>query len=274
MRGAVPYPASVRLTNMPRISMFRVTGAALLLITGIAALLSIARSLPDSAPGLAAKGAIGGITMLVAASVVEWLVHRYIYHRRVVPGMGRIYEIHEKGHHHKIFPTWRYTTNGTPKRHPIASRSTSDLHASTFANLGIKLAHFGFYLALAAVCVWLPAWLFARQLPLLFGQIAVTLVIADLFVRVHDAIHYPATNAFLRSRAWFRFLARHHYIHHVDPSANVNFLLPLGDLCFGTLRLALTEREVARHGSMEEATAVPIGWSEPALEVAAPRARA
>jgi len=40
----------------------------------------------------------------------------------------------------------------------------------------------------------------------------------------------PATHPLERFR-WFWALDRHHYLHHVDTRANVNFLLPLGDGC-------------------------------------------
>jgi hypothetical protein len=96
-------------------------------------------------------------------------------------------------------------------------------------------------------------------------------VLSDLFVRVHDAIHYPGKHAYLEAQSWFKFLDRHHYIHHVDTEANVNFLLPLTDWCFGTLRRTLTAEELAKHGSWEEAKAHPIGASEPARLVAKPR---
>lgn len=32
----------------------------------------------------------------------------------------------------------------------------------------------------------------------------------------------------VEAQPWFAFLDRHHYIHHVDLGANLNFLLPLG----------------------------------------------
>jgi hypothetical protein len=53
--------------------------------------------------------------------------------------------------------------------------------------------------------------------------------------------------------------------------ANVNFLLPLADWLFGTMRRDLTTEELARHGSLAEAKAHPRGTSEPAREVARPR---
>lgn len=61
----------------------------------------------------------------------------------------------------------------------------------------------------------------------------------------------------LESQAWFRFLSQHHYIHHVDPEANENFLLPLADCFFGTLRLSITEEEKAAVESRHHAAQTP-----------------
>ena len=80
-----------------------------------------------------------------------------------------------------------------------------------------------------------------------------SLIISDLFMRVHDAIHYPGQFKFILAQPWFPFIDRHHFIHHVDTEANVNFLLPLADWCYGTLRTSLTPGEIARHGTLEQA---------------------
>lgn len=69
------------------------------------------------------------------------------------------------------------------------------------------------------------------------------------------AIHCPGHSPLERAR-WFRWLDRHHYIHHVDTRANVNFLLPLGDLLLGTLRRELRADELARWPTWEQARAV------------------
>jgi len=66
----------------------------------------------------------------------------------------------------------------------------------------------------------------------------------------------------VEAQPWFPFLDRHHYIHHVDLGANLNFLLPLADLLFGTLRRRLTPEELADHGPLEAAKARPIGHGE------------
>ncbi len=66
----------------------------------------------------------------------------------------------------------------------------------------------------------------------------------------------------VEAQPWFPFLDRHHYIHHVDLGANLNFLLPLADLLFGTLRRRLTPEELASHRSLEAAKARPSGQGE------------
>jgi hypothetical protein len=237
-----------------------------------AALLGLVRALPDTWPGHIVAIAAAGAVAVVAGSLLEWLIHRYIYHGRVIPLLGRISRIHQRGHHHVIFPTWRYVTNGPPRRHVVLDPDGSHLHPAGWRNSLTKLSHFAFYMTVGAVWVWLPAWLLTQHAVFVAALVAANVVIADLIVRVHDAIHYPAMHPWLQRQRWFRFLDRHHYIHHVDMQANVNFLLPLADLLFGTLRSSLTAAEETQHGSFEEAKAHPRGMSEPAWEVARPRA--
>ncbi len=66
----------------------------------------------------------------------------------------------------------------------------------------------------------------------------------------------------VEAQPWFAFLDRHHYIHHVALGANLNFLLPLADLLFGTLRTELTAEELELHGPLELAKARPVGEGE------------
>jgi hypothetical protein len=244
---------------------------AMLMVAVCAALVALVRALPASTAGDAAAVAAGLGLAVVAASLLEWLIHSYIYHGRAIPFLRRIHRIHHHGHHHVFFPTWRYVTTGAPRRHPVMGPDTLSLHAPGWRNALTRLSHFAFYMAVGAVCVWLPAWLLTGRVALLASLVVANVVIADLVVRVHDAIHYPDRNRWLQGRGWFRFLDRHHFIHHVDASANVNFLLPLADWLFGTLRRSLTETELREHGSLDEARARPLGASEPAREVARPR---
>src|SRR5258708_39926910 len=102
----MPGPPS-RVVSLGRVGLgvFAVAAAC-------AGIVLLVGTLPDSAPAQAAAAALGCIYLLMIASVLEWMVHRYVYHRRWLPFARRIYSIHHRGHHFEIFPTWRYVTNG------------------------------------------------------------------------------------------------------------------------------------------------------------------
>jgi hypothetical protein len=254
-----------------RINRLRVTLAAALMLTVCAGLMGLVRLLPDSLAGDATAVAAGLVLSVVAGSLLEWLIHRHVYHRRAIPLLGHIYRIHHHGHHHVFFPTWRYVTTGAPRRHPVLGPNLLRLHPPGWRNVLTNLSHAAFCMGVGAACVWLPAWLVTGNTAFLLSIIAANVVIADLMVRVHDAIHYPDSHRWLQAWGWFRFLDRHHFIHHVDARANLNFLLPLADWLFGTLRRSLSADELLRHGSPEEARERPVGASEPARQVARPR---
>jgi hypothetical protein len=139
----------------------------------------------------------GALFTLIPASIYEWLVHRYVYHRKSWGPLARIYRIHHRGHHAQIFPTWRYTTNGPVRRHPVLEDDTSYLYPPGWRNLISKAAHFCFYMSIGLLFIWTPAWLLTRD-PVFLASIVVTsIIISDLFVRVHDAIHYPGRFRFV-----------------------------------------------------------------------------
>ena len=255
------------------INRWRIGATVLLLLAFFSGIFWAVAQMPTSLPWKGLAFLIGVLVLPVAASPYEWLVHRYVYHGTVVPMLRRIYVIHQHGHHYAIFPTWRYVTNGPVLRHPILSESRSDLHRTVWSNLRIKAAHFAFYMLLGTLLILAPAWFASRNVAFVAGLFAALLVVSDLFVRVHDAIHYPKDFPWLQRQRWFRFLDEHHYIHHVDTSVNVNFLLPLADFLFGTMRRTLTEEELVVHGPLAEAKATPVGSSEPARLVARPRPR-
>src|SRR5262245_33800268 len=102
------------------------------------------------------------------------------------------------------------------------------------------MCHFSCYMAIGCACIWLPAWVLTGNVAFPAGLIVTSAAVSDLFVRVHDAIHYPGRHCFIEAQPWFRFLENHHYIHHVDTKANANFLLPLADWLFGTMRRSQT----------------------------------
>jgi len=116
---------------------------------------------------------------------------------------------------------------------------------------------------LGLVLIVTPAWLVTGHRVFL-GVLVALAVVSNLFITVHDTIHRPGSHRLVEAQPWFRFLDNHHYIHHVDTEANVNFLLPLADWLFGTLRRSLTAEELRPHGSRQDAKAEPVGIGEPA----------
>lgn len=248
------------------LNVARVAAAAALLLLLFAAVCVAAGRLPANVAALCFV--MGLLITPVIASPFEWLVHRYVYHRAAWV-LRRIHTVHV-AHHHLYFPTWRYVTGGPARRIPVLARGVSVPQGNAAGNAATYLAHFCFYMAIGALVIWLPAWLLSASLPFLLGTLAGTAVISNLFITVHDSIHRPGSHPLMESRGWFRFLDEHHYIHHVDTEANVNFLLPLADLLFGTLRTRLTAEELARHGTRAAAKARVVGRGEPAREALQP----
>jgi hypothetical protein len=208
---------------------------------------------------------LGLVLVPVVAATIEWYVHRFVYHEAVVAPLGAIFRVHT-AHHFAFFPTWRYVTTGPARRLAIRWR-TPDVHDSAFRNAGVRFAHFAWYLSFGVVVIWVPAWFATRSVPFLVGLAVSSVIVSNLFIVVHDTIHRPGSHRIVEAQPWFAFLDRHHYIHHVDLGANLNFLLPLGDWVFGTLRTSLTADEVAAHGTLETAKAVAIGQGERAKAV-------
>ena len=252
---------SERPINRPRVAAMSVVLAVVAM-----AICAFVHGLPDTGLGKAAAMVAGAFLTPIMASPFEWVVHRYVYHRHVVPGLGRIYTIHHHSHHYVFFPTWRYVTSGPARRIPISGEGTTTVSTGHVENAMTRLAHFAFYLVLGLVLIITPAWLATHSGYFVLGSLAALVVVSNLFVTVHDTIHRPGSHRLIEAQPWFHFLDNHHYIHHVDTEANVNFLLPLADWLFGTLRRTLTEDELRTHGSLAAAKAAPVGSGEPARE--------
>jgi hypothetical protein len=55
--------------------------------------------------------------------------------------------------------------------------------------------------------------------------------------QIHMEMHKPEKRFFSRWAA-YRFVARHHYLHHRYPDKNFNVAFPVGDFVFGTIAVA------------------------------------
>jgi hypothetical protein len=247
---------------------FRPALAASFVFSLVLAILWLARSTaaePLSPFGLAVLVLGAPACVLLLGAVYEWLVHRYVYHR---PSRLRllqaIHEIHARGHHWHRFPPNRYVAAGPVERIPVYPPDPFALCRTVPRRALAWVAQYALYLSVAVPFAFAPIWLLSRNLPFTVSFVIVSLAVCWLFIKVHDLIHYPSGHFIGRLRA-FEFLDRHHYIHHVDNEVNVNFLLPLGDLLFGTLRTELTGHALAeRWPKFEDAKALTPAAAPPA----------
>jgi sterol desaturase/sphingolipid hydroxylase (fatty acid hydroxylase superfamily) len=197
--------------------------------------------------------ALGAAAMLLACSIVEWLVHGKLMHRRSRwPLVHLAYDLHHRAHHFTHYPPDAYVQDEVtyvPLVPPRPERACRTRAETAFAALGQALFYASFSLPIVGL-----AWLVARNAAFVAASGAVAAVFVALAVHVHDAVHCPGHSPLERFR-WFWALDRHHYLHHIDTRANVNFLCPLGDLLLGTLRTAPTPAEAARWPSYTAARA-------------------
>ena len=194
----------------------------------------------------------GPLYMLPLSSMWEWLVHQYLYHRRF-PGLQKINLIHNAGHHANIFPPTRYVQDGpyehmrfrSPMKPWRLADSWLDNKLSSWSQV---LLHF----VVGVPAILVPGWLLTGDLFFAGSSLATLCIISWLLAYVHGSIHTPR-DRLIEHMGWFQWLDRHHYIHHIDYAANLNFMMPICDVLFGSLKTELTEIEKARFPSFEEA---------------------
>ena len=158
---------------------------------------------------------LGFVGVIIYGSFFEWTLHRFVMHRPA-PLVRYPYELHTLLHHH-IF------------------RADETYHAQSKE----MLEHVTFvprdYLILLLINV--PIFLAFEYLtgfPLaLPGSIAV-LAYLGMFDALHWAFHVPK-GRFFEKFGPYRFLKRHHLIHHRHYDRNLNVVFPLADLVFFTL---------------------------------------
>ena len=232
-----------------------------IVLISVAAMAWVSSMKGESFPKELSAFALGVAIIPFLASPIEWFVHRFVYNQPAKQALSRIYSVHI-AHHFAYFPTWRYVTGGSARRLTLQS----DIRTSTdtfWGNAAIRLTHFTWCMAFGALFMWLPGWIITKVAVFLSGLIIGSVIVSNLFIVVHDTIHRPGSHRIVETQPWFTFLDNHHYIHHVSLGANLNFLLPMADLLFRTLRTQLTPEELRAHGSLKRAKMIRVGEGEP-----------
>jgi hypothetical protein len=162
--------------------------------------------------------AIGIGSAVVFASLFEWTLHRYLMHRPV----GRFdyaFRAHALVHHRtfKADHSYHLINESDKETIPMAWWNGPVLILLCMVPLGL--------------CAWvLGRWQFAAAGLLTFAAYY------GAYEYLHWCMHLPKRRRVERS--WiFRRLNGHHLLHHRYMHKNFNVVLPLADLCLGTLLL-------------------------------------
>lgn len=188
--------------------------------------------------------AIGGAILITFA---EYGIHRHVMHR-------------------KQFPAWIYRLNPDMKtqfhNHAVLHHGTfykSFDHEPTsegkFFNLRILPAD-----TLRLLVVFSPIMLLLAMFISIYSAATLVALIVGhnlLWGVVHVQMHVPEGNRWFRETAYFRFIARHHFMHHQRSGKNYNVVLPLADFILGasTKPRISDVREMLRLGYLAPRTA-------------------
>jgi len=163
------------------------------------------------------------LAMLPYCSIFEWTLHRFFMHRNFLGIFKYPYERHTVVHHHvfKADETYHLQKESDKETIPMAWWNCFVLAAvGTVIPLKVGLA-LGYPIAIpaTAVCV-----IFAYY---------------GVYESIHWCMHLPRPERkrLMERCVPFRWLNGHHILHHRYMGKNFNVVLPLADLCFGTLIL-------------------------------------
>ena len=167
----------------------------------------------------------GFIALFLYASFFEWILHRFVMHQRI----------------------WSYPFNSHALVHHGIFRSGPTYFLSHEEDL--KKVRFAWWNAPLILGLHAPVLLWIQHLlgvTFFFGGMAALGLYYFLYEYLHFCMHVPKERWFEKT-AWFSWIDSHHHMHHKRHFNNLNVVLPLADLVFGTLipardRLAVPER--------------------------------
>lgn len=162
----------------------------------------------------------------VYASFFEWTLHKYLMHT----------------------PLWQYPFRAHALVHHGLFR-TGDKYFLSDAKV-IRKVRFAWWNAPLILLLHTPLILWTGQAlesSIFAGALSALVLYYFLYEYLHYCMHIPKQRR-LEKTAWFRWLDAHHHMHHKRHFNNLNVVLPLADILFGTLipveeRMAPPNRE-------------------------------
>jgi hypothetical protein len=148
-------------------------------------------------------------------SIFEWSFHRWVMHKRL-RWFKLPYELHAVTHHGLFGADHTYHAQDENMRSHITFEARDYI-----------------FLTLLNLPVYVGVELLTSK-PILVGCVLSCLFYLQAFNSIHWRMHVPSDTWFQRS--WvFKFLKRHHLLHHEHNFSNLNVVCPLGDFLFRTL---------------------------------------
>lgn len=166
----------------------------------------------------------GGV---VYASFFEWTLHRFLMHRPLL-FVTYPFQAHAITHH---------GTFGSGRDYHMLIEDHRDVVTMAWWNAPVL-----FLINVPASL--LAAWLIGSWWGVA-GFMAAVMLYYGLYEYLHWCMHVPRARPFQSSRL-FRWIDRHHRLHHLDPTRNLNVVLPIADLVLRT-RLSRAPADEGAH---------------------------
>jgi hypothetical protein len=162
--------------------------------------------------------ALGFILGIVFDSFFEWVLHRFVMHKKI----GR-FDYPFRAHalvHHRIFK---------------ADQSYHLINPADRETVPMAWWNGPVLIALCQIPFIVIAF-FIGGVALVCGSLLAVSLYYGAYEYMHWCMHVPRKRNLERSGIFFR-LNGHHLLHHRYMNKNFNVVLPLADLCLGTLLL-------------------------------------
>lgn len=171
--------------------------------------------------------AAGFVSLFLYASFFEWALHRFLMHQ----------------------PIWDYPFRSHALVHHGIFRTGPAYFLSQERD--IQKVRFAWWNAPLIIGLHIPPLLWVQhlfQMNIFFGGFAALGLYYFLYEYLHFCMHVPK-DRWIEKTAWFIWLDSHHHMHHKRHFNNLNVVLPLADLLFGSLipaadRIPVPDRQV------------------------------
>lgn len=178
------------------------------------------------------------VGVVIYASFFEWTLHRFLLHRPI-SFFDYPFRTHTLTHHH-IF-------NAGDGYHLKEEKHEDKV---TFA----------WWNAPVLIGLHLPALYFLQKavgFPVLWPGMAAMAAYYAAYEAFHWIMHVP-TGRWIEQTAAFRFLDRHHRLHHLFQYKNFNVVLPVADILLGTFISRREEAQLKRVRLPKRAEEAPL----------------